>query len=313
MRVGNYSTLLEGENMNTLTKNIVLFPFNLLYKVSPQLELRLMFRIKQGYSLDLQNPKTYNEKIQWIKLYDKNELMPRCCDKYMVRSYVESMGCGDILNTLYWQGDDPDKIPYDDLPSQFVIKVTHGSTFNIIVRNKENLNKKQVSRTLKKWLHAKFIICYGEWFYGKEKPRIIVEQLLNSDDGEDLKDYKVFCFNGKPAYIRVDSGRFTDHRSDMYDCEWNHLKDHTGYKNSGEVIEKPECLEDMLEYAKKLCKSFLHARIDFYIVKNEIYFGEITFTNGAGFDKFSSYDFDKEMGDCLELPISNRVEGIACL
>lgn len=289
--------------MNTLTKNIILSPFNLLYKLNPALELKLMFFLKHGYALDLKAPQTYNQKLQWIKLYDKNPLMPKCCDKYAVREYVTNMGCGDILNELYWDGFDPDEIPYDTLPDKFVIKVTHGSTFNIIVHDKSTLDKKDVSRKIKKWLHARFIACYGEWFYGIEKPRIIVEKYLDPGNGQDLYDYKIFCFNGKAKLIDIHSGRFGEHKRNVYDLDWNFLDNvHLKYEH-GETIPKPSVLPELLQYAEKLSAPFLHARVDFFIVKDKIYFGEITFTNGAGFDPITPFEFDKEMGNMLKLSV----------
>ncbi len=289
--------------MNTLTKNIILFPFNVLYKISPELELKLMFYLKQKYSLNLKNPRTYNEKLQWIKLYDKNPLMPRCCDKYTVREYVESKGCGDILNTLYWEGFDPKDIPYDSLPEKFVIKVTHGSTFNILVTDKSKLDREKTEKLLNKWLKAKFIACYGEWFYGKVKPRIIVEKFLEDSNTDDLLDYKVFCFNGKAKLFDIHSGRFSEHRRNVYDINWKFLENvHFKYKHDN-VIEKPAVFDELVKYAEILSEDFNHARVDFFVVNGKIYFGEITFTNGAGFDHITPHEFDEEMGDMLTLPL----------
>lgn len=290
--------------MNNLMKNVLLAPFNLLYTISPERNLELLFRIKQGYTLNLKNPKTYNEKLQWIKLYDYNSLMQKCCDKYTVREFVEQQGCGIILNNLIWQGFDPEEIPFDSLPEKFVIKVTHGSTFNILCTNKDKLDRKEVVTKCRKWLKARFLPCYGEWFYGKIRPRIIVENFIESADDKQLRDYKIFCFNGVPKLIRVDTDRFTEHKMDFFDCNWRRVEDAgMGYPVSGRNFEKPECLEQLLKYAAVLSKPFHHARVDFYIVKSCIIFGEITFTNGAGFDRFSSYEFDLKMGQYLELPV----------
>lgn len=290
--------------MDNLVKNVILTPFNVLYKISPELDLKTLFFLKQHYHLNLINPKTYNEKLQWIKLYDKNPLMPKCCDKYIVREYVEKFGGGQILNELYWHGINPDEIPYDTLPDKFVIKVTHGSTFNIIVTDKKKLDKDDVCNKLKRWLKAKFIPCYGEWFYGIEKPRIIVEKFIESADDKQLRDYKVFCFNGEPRLIRVDTDRFTNHKDRIYDKNWNLQKNaHMGHGFGNKDIEKPKCLDEMINYARRLSKPFNHARIDFYVVNEKLIFGEITFTNGAGFDRFSSYEFDLKMGEWLSLPI----------
>lgn len=289
--------------MNNLTKNIVLFPFNVLYRVSPKACLKILFRIKQGYKLDLKNPTTYNEKLQWIKLYDKNPLMPICCDKYAVRSYVESKGCSEILNELYWEGFDPEDIPFDELPEKFVVKVTHGSTFNIICTDKDALDRKQVVEKCKKWLKAKFLPCYGEWFYGVEKPRVIVEKYLDDHTGR-LRDYKVYCFNGQPKYIGVDTGNATgEHFKDIYDVNWHMLKGYEmAYPNSGVAIEKPKVLNELLNYAHILSEDFLHARIDFYIVEDHIIFGEITFTNSAGFGRVKPKKFALAMGNSIKLP-----------
>lgn len=288
--------------MDNLVKNVVLTPFNLLYKVSPEWDLRLLFRIKQGYSLSLKDPKTFNEKLQWIKLNDRNPLMPKCCDKYTVRRFVEERGCGEILNRLIWQGFDPEQIPFDNLPEKYVIKVTHGSTFNIIQDGSKKITKDEVVKKCNKWMKSKFLACYGEWFYGVEKPRVIVEDFIESKDDEQLRDYKVFCFNGIPRVIRVDTDRFTEHKMDFYDADWNRIEGAgMGYPVSGRQFSKPVCLNRLLKYAAKLSSPFHHARVDFYIVEEKIYFGEITFTNGAGFDRFSSYDFDLMMGNWLDI------------
>mgnify|MGYP004565796311 CR=1 FL=1 len=293
--------------MNTVTKNIVLAPFNILYKIAPALELKLMFKLKQGYSLNLKNPKTYNEKLQWIKLYDKNEWMPKCCDKYAVREYIEKMGCSELLNTLYWHGTNPDNIPYDDLPNKFVIKVTHGSTFNIIVTDKSKLNRERTKKKLQKWLKAKFIPCYGEWFYGKISPQIIVEQYLEDGHGNDLYDYKVFCFNGKAKLVDVHCGRFGTHKRNIYDLNWNLQKVNFKYDNF-DGVEKPEVFDELIEKAELLSSTFHHARVDFFIVNKKIYFGELTFTNGAGFDRITPYEFDEKMGNWLKLPIRSMTK-----
>lgn len=288
--------------MNNLTKNILLAPFNLLYKISPEIDLIVLFYLKQHYKLNLKKPKTYNEKLQWIKLYDKNPLMPKCCDKFTVREFVKQQGCGEILNNLIWEGFNPEDIPFENLPEKCVIKVTHGSTFNIIQSGGGKVSPEVVVKKCNKWLKAKFLPCYGEWFYGIEKPRVIIENFIESADDTQLRDYKVFCFNGEPRLIRVDTDRFTDHKMNVFDCSWNHVKDAgMGYVTSEREFEKPTCLYELLNYAAKLSKPFHHARVDFYIVKDKIYFGEITFTNGAGFDRFSSYEFDLAMGNMLDL------------
>lgn len=288
--------------MKTDIKNLILTPFNILYRIAPKTELKLMYRLKQGHRLDLEHPKYYTEKLQWIKLHDRNEWITKCCDKYAVREYVEKMGCGELLNTLYWQGTDPDQIPYDSLPDRFVIKATHGSTFNIIVRDKSELDRKEVSKKLRRWLKAKFIPCYGEWFYGVEPPRIVVEQFLQDGDSEELLDYKVFCFNGKAMLFDIHGGRAETHYRNLYDLDWNFLEDVRIRFPHSEPIPKPALLDDLVRYAEKLSAPFYHARVDFFIVNNRIYFGELTFTNGAGFSHITPKSFDEKMGSWMKLP-----------
>lgn len=288
--------------MDTHKKNIVLMPFNILYKISPKFELKILFLLKKKYFLNLKKPKLFNEKLQWIKLYDKNPLMPKCVDKYTVRKYVEDIGCGEILNELYWEGFDPKDIPYNKLPDKFVIKVTHGSTFNIICTDKLKLNIDEINKKLSMWLKEKFLPCYGEWYYGIEKPRIIVEKYIESKDG--LKDYKVFCFNGEPKFIGVYSDRdsgFT--KQELYDINWREINGKTGdFLDQDKKTDKPEKLEDLIKYSRKLSSNFNHVRVDFFIENNVIYFGELTFASGSGFDKFSSKQLELEFGDCLKLP-----------
>lgn len=288
--------------METTKKNMILAPFNLLYKISPTLELKLLFRIKQEYGLNLKNPKTFNEKIQWIKIYDRNPLMPKCVDKYTVREYITKRKCSEILNELIWEGFNPEEIPFDKLPEKFVIKVTHGSTFNIICTDKNKLNIEEAKRKLKKWLKEKFLPCYGEWFYGIEKPRIIVEKFIESE--EELKDFKVFCFNGEPKIIGVYSNRNSGNLcQEMYDINWNLLEGHTNhYALPKKLTQKPKNIQKMLKYAKKISKGFNHVRVDFFNPNNNLIFGEMTFTSSAGYGKFSSKKFAEEMGDYLELP-----------
>ena len=295
-------------SMNNLKKNVILTPFNLLYKINPKLDLKILFKLKLGYKLNLKNPVTYNEKLQWIKLYDKNPLMPKCCDKYAVREYIESKGYKKILNNLIWEGFNPEDIPFDDLPDKFVLKVTHGSTFNIICTDKNKLDRKDTIKKCKKWLKAKFLPCYGEWFYGIEKPRVIVEEYLEGDNGLPLFDYKFFCFNGKVQMIYVDTWKDGEHAINAYDADFNLFKDvELGYPNDTETnVEVPKALKEMEKIAEDLSKDFLHVRVDFYYTHGKIYFGELTFTKGAGFGKIKPYEFDVKMGNWLKLPISEN-------
>lgn len=215
--------------MNKTVKNFLLTPFNLLYKISPKATLKLLFRIKCKSTLNFDAPTTYLEKMNWLKLNYRDDLMPKCADKYTAREYIEACGYGKYLPKIYWQGFSPDEIPYDELPNEFVIKVTSGSGNNIICKDKSTISQKDIKKSLNKWLKEKYIPCYGEWHYGKVKPRIIVEEFL-SDGNYVPVDYKLFCFNNVNGItdvgcIAIDTGRYIDHRRNIYDNEWNFLKD----------------------------------------------------------------------------------------
>lgn len=294
-------------SVDNLRKNIILTPFNILYKFSPKTTLKILFRFKLGYSLKLNNPQTYNEKLQWIKLYDHNPLMPVCCDKYTVRGYIESKGYSHLLNDLLWSGFEPNDIPFESLPDKFVIKATHGSTFNIICLDKNKLNRQDVITKCNKWLKAKFLPCYGEWFYGIEKPRIIIEKYLEGDNGMPLFDYKIFCFNGKPQMVYVDTWNEGKHTINAYDIDLNLFKGvELGYPNDNITeVKKPERWNEMVKIATDISRDFLHVRVDLYYTHGKIVFGELTFTKSAGFGKIKPRSFDYKMGSWLVLPLEN--------
>lgn len=291
-------------SIDNLKKYAILMPFNLLYRVSPELTLKIIFRLKVGYPLNLEHPRTYNEKLQWIKLSDRNPLMAQRCDKYTVHTYVESKGRGMYLNDLLWQGFDLAKIPFDELPERYVVKVTHGSTFSIIVDGNKPVDRDEVVANCRKWLKAMLLPCYGEWFYGVEKPRVIVEKYLEGDGGNALFDYKILCFNGEPKMIYADTWRDGKHRFNAYDSELNLFGGvKLGYPNDESCnVERPNVPEEMLEVARALSQDFHHVRVDLYCTHEKIVFGELSFTKGAGFGKIEPVSFDEKMGDWLKLP-----------
>lgn len=284
--------------MNNYIKSVILWPMNVFYSICPKKEIELMFRLKQGRKLDLKNPKTYNEKLQWIKLYYKDSRMGKCSDKYAVREYVESMGCEHILNDLLWSGFNPEEIPFDDLPDKFVIKTTHGSGFNIICKDKASLDREDAIKKLKKWLKIKYIKCYGEHWYGDEKPRVVIEKFLENENGTGLFDYKFFCFDGEPKYVYVDTWKDGQHHINMYDIDFKLREDVSlGYPRDYSDVKPPENYKELIETAKKLASDFPHVRVDLYSVDGKkIVFGEMTFSKGAGFDKIRPHEFDLEMG-----------------
>jgi hypothetical protein len=279
---------------------------NILYSLSPKTAVKLMFFLRKGYPLNLSSPVTYNEKLNWMKLYYRDDLIPLCADKYTVRQYIKDCGYEELLNELLWEGFDANEIPFAKLPRQFVAKVTHGSGMNIICKNKEQLNIKHTIKMLNKWLKEKYLPCYGEWFYGQVKPRIIIEKFLSEDGHTEPIDYKLYYFNnvhgsGNVGCTEVISDRFIHKKITMYDSKWNLLSQVPARNSVLTRHAKPKYYSQMVEITKKLAKPFIHARVDFYIVKDKLYVGEITFLAAAGFDYYPKH-IDLMMGSWIKLP-----------
>lgn len=293
--------------MNAKLKKLILTPFNILYRINPAMELKLMYWLKLRKKPDLENPKTYLEKLNWMKLNYRDDRIIQCADKFHARKYIEDCGLGEYLPKLYWHGDSPKDIPWDALPDAFVVKVTSGSGGNIICRDKKNFDRAEAEAKLKKWLHEKYLPCYGEWMYGLTKPSIIVEEFLN--DGVNLvpEDYKFFCFNGlnggDVGCIAMDLGRYVEHIRNIYDNEWNRLP-HVNFNfiTSDQETPKPARYDEMRRAAQILCRPFPHVRVDFYVIGDRFYLGELTFFNGAGFDKINPPEYDLQMGSWINLP-----------
>lgn len=293
--------------MRNLIKKILLKPFDLLYLINPILEQKMMFVLKCHHRLNCKNPKTYNEKVNWLKMFYRNDLMPICADKLRVREYIVNCGFEKYLPSLLWHGDNPDDIPFEKLPNSFVIKITNGSGGNIFVRDKHEIDVTKIKRILKKWLKEKYLLAYGEWHYQKISSSIIIEELLVEKNRVAPIDYKLFYFNGLKVNngigcVAVDTGRFVDHRRNIYDGNWKFLNDVSfGFKLDREIIEKPVQFETMKKIAQKLSKPFPHCRVDFYIINNKLYIGEITFFNGAGYDLITPLKYNVQMGDWINL------------
>lgn len=293
--------------MNIQLKKLLLLPFNALYQISPKAELSLLYRLKCKSKLNWDAPKTYLEKLNWMKLYYRDELMPKCADKFLARSYIEEKGYGEHLPELLWEGFDPEQIPFDELPDAFVIKSTTGSGNNIICTDKSDLDRKKTVKQLKKWLKEKYLPCYGEWHYEHIVPRIVIEEYIC--DGEHFVpiDYKMFCFNGLPdkvGCVAVDMGRYVDHRRNIYDADFQFLPDVSFdfERDYTANIQRPLMYEKMREIARDLAEPFPHLRVDFFVIGERFYIGELTFFNGAGFDMIAPASYNVQMGDWIVLP-----------
>ena len=263
-----------------------------------------------GYKPNIDNPKSFNEKLQWLKLYNEDPLLTKCADKYLVRDYVKEKIGEEYLIPLLGVWDSPDEIDFDKLPEQFVLKVNWGSGQNIIVKDKSKLDIKEAKAKLKEWLkpHSNHYYFGFEWCYKNIQPKIIAEKYIEQIDG-NLLDYKIFCNNGNPSFLFVGIDRHKDLKFNFYDLDFNLLPFKQHYDVSNKKIPKPECFQEMLNVAKKLSKDFLHARIDLFLIGNKIYFGEITFYHFNGLEAFEPVEWDYKLGEMLTLPASQNGGG----
>ncbi|MDJ8953239.1 ATP-grasp fold amidoligase family protein [Clostridium perfringens] len=264
-------------------------------------ELKKMYYKITGKKLDLENPRTYNEKIQWSKLFDSTLTKSMLADKYAVRKWVEDKIGKEYLIPLLGVWDSFDDIDFKKLPNQFVLKLNNGSATNIIVKNKEELDIDNARKLFSTWMNTNFAFKGLELHYKDIKPKIIAEKYMVFDNMKDLPDYKFFCFNGKVfcSYTMVDY--MFDHtkgKLGFFDRDYKlmpyHRKD---FSPITEQLEKPKNYELMVNLAEVLSEGFSHVRVDFYNIEGKIYFGEMTFTNASGYCQFEPDKFDEILGN----------------
>jgi hypothetical protein len=272
-------------------------------KKNPNKYLESVCRKRFGEQFNIENPRTFNEKLQWLKLYWYNPLVTQCCDKYRVREYLEENGMGHLLNELIGVYDSVDDINIDELPNRFIAKVTHGSHMNVLCKNKSKFNWKKEKGRLNMWLKLNYSYNGGEWGYHDIRPRIIVEKYLIDPNENDLMDFRVFCFNGEPREIHVDYSVQSNYSRIIYDTQWNEVDFIYARPNViGNKIKKPEKLDEMLTCASKLAKPFPFVRVDFYSIGSKLYFAELTFWLSSGLGKFIPESYDLVYGKRIILP-----------
>ncbi|RBA28054.1 ATP-grasp fold amidoligase family protein [Flavobacterium tibetense] len=261
------------------------------------------YLLKNGIKPDLKNPKEFMEKILWLKLYYYKESYGKFVDKYEVRSYVENKIGKEYLNEFFGVYDSVDSIDFNGLPNQFVLKGTHGSGYNIIVKNKNELNINKTKRRLSQFLNSNYYYKFREIIYKDVKPRILVEKYISEIDNDSLIDYKFHCFHGKPKYVFVQKNKSKDLRKCFYDLDWNQVLPEqyisSFYKAN---FKKPENFDVMLRVAEKLSEGFIFLRVDLYSIGNKVVFGELTFFSNGGLVRSSVERFNKEFGDLIHLP-----------
>ena len=276
--------------------------------LSDEVFIKAVFKMRVGYRLNLDNPQTYNEKLQWIKLYDRDPRYTIMVDKVKVRDLISKTIGDQYLIPCIGVWNSEEEIDFESLPEQFVLKCNHNSGIGMcICKDKSELDIPKVKAELRKGLNQEYFYHSREWPYKNVPKRIIGEKYMVDESGEELKDYKVMCFNGEPKLIELHMGRFTDHQSqDFYDTEWNKTKMTQGglslYGGTEVVMPKPETLDEMLSLSRILSQGIPHVRVDWYSINDRLYFGELTFFDGSGFDPYDNPEDDLLLGSWIKLP-----------
>lgn len=251
--------------------------------------------------LNKQKPEYFGEKIQWLKLYGNLEKYNDYVDKYKVREFVKNTIGEKYLIPLLGVYDKIEEIDYGILPNQFVLKLNHGSGYNIIVKEKNKENITNINKKLNKWIKEDYYKIKKEYQYKNVIKKIVCEEYINDSKGE-LLDYKFFCFDGEPEFVKVDFDRFQNHKANFYDNNWKLLNlQETGFENNKNEVDKPKKFNEMLEIARKLSSEFKFVRVDLYNVDEKIYFGELTFTPASGKNSFTPLEKDKEIAERINL------------
>ena len=266
-------------------------------------ELKEWFHYTTGEKLSLEDPKTYNEKIQWLKLYDSTPLKTQLSDKYRVREWVKEKIGEEYLIPLLGVWDRFEEIDFDALPDKFVLKANHGCGWNIIVTDKAKFNKEEAKEKFDLWMNTNFAYSVGlELQYMNIEPKIIAEEYIENFD-EDITDYKVFCFGGKADSIMMLTERKKGLKMSFYDLDWNQLPFTYSYPRNNELMPKPENLEQLVQLSETLAEGFAHVRVDFYIMNDgQIKFGEMTFTSGSGTCVWNPPEQNYIYGEKINLP-----------
>ena len=303
---------MEGSVFNKI-KKVIRDPRKLvvylLLKIAPILSdrffLKVLFRLRTGYRLNLGNPVTFNEKLQWLKLNNRKPEYTRMVDKVGAKEYVASIIGEEYIIPTIGVWDRVEDIDWEALPNQFVLKCTHDSGGIVICSDKTKLDISAAKRKLKRGLRRDFYSQNREWPYKDVKRRIIGEVYMVDESGYELKDYKWFCFDGVPKalYIATDRGvKGEEPKFDFFDTDFNHLPFTNGHPNSHRPILKPQGFEKMKELAAKLSEGQPHLRVDFYDINGKIYFGELTFYHMSGTSPFEPIEWDYKFGEWIKLP-----------
>lgn len=274
----------------------------LLNWVPDPLYIKGCFRAMMGYPLDLKNPQTFNEKIQWLKLHDRKPEYTQMVDKFAVREYIAKTIGEEYLIPLLGVWDAFDEIDFDQLPDQFVLKCNHDSGTVVICKDKKTFDVDAARKKINARINYNYYNVWREWPYKNVKPKIIAEKFMVDESGTELKDYKFFAFDGEVKSLFIATDRPFDTRFDFYDINFTHLPITNGHPNASRILDKPRGFEEMKRLASILSQGIPHVRVDFYDINGKIYFGELTFYHWSGFTPFEPEEWDKKMGDWIQLP-----------
>ena len=271
--------------------------------IPDELYVRICYRIQMGKRLELDPPRTFNEKLQWLKLHDRRPEQTRWVDKYEVRKLIAETAGEDHLFSLLGVWDRVEDVEWDRLPDRFVLKCTHDSGGTVICRDKSRFDVRAARRKLAAGLKRNYYWAGREWAYKDVRPRIIAEPLMVDESGTELKDYKFFCFDGEPRLIQVDFDRFVKHKRNLYDLEWRYQPFQLMYPTDpGRIIPKPANLHDVLAFVRRITPKVPFMRTDLYLIGERIYFGEFTLHHGGGAEPFIPDSYDEWLGTWIRLP-----------
>ena len=291
--------------MKTFLYKIILKLDNLnLIKLADKKYIELKYLTFFKKKLNLKNPQTFNEKLQWLKIYDRNHQYTQMVDKYEAKKYVASIIGEEYIIPTIGIYNSFDEIDFKKLPNKFVIKCTHDSGGLVVCKDKNKLDKNNAKKKIEKSLKTNYYYCGREWPYKNVKPRIIIEKYMCTKEQKELIDYKFFCFNGNPKIILVCSERFSSNNmcETWFDDKWNFLDIIESSHRVDKTIKKPINLSKMMEFSKKLSKDIPFVRVDFYEINGKTYFGELTFFPASGFERFEPKEWDYKLGEMLKLP-----------
>lgn len=301
--------------MTTRLRDVIRNPYSVVPKLGwrgmldwmpDKMHISFYFRAHMGYWMNWDCPGSFNEKIQWLKLYDRKPEYTIMADKIAVKKYVSEKLGPEYVIPLLDVYENPEEIDFERLPDRFVLKCSHNSGKGVVIcRDRAGLDIGGVKRELNDGLDRNFYMFGREWVY-KDIPRKILAEKYMEDETGELRDFKVFNFNGEPRLIQVDSKRFSGHRRNLYSVDWEYINVEYEYPSSPDIqIQKPRCLHDILKAAEVLSRGIPFVRTDFYVVNDKVYFGEMTFYPECGHGKFVPDTFDKELGSWLNLPEKN--------